>query len=762
MTAKTEFSETNLDDTAILDFVSLLKHPEGKLLALLQENNDPKQIRSVCKILFSQVERYHLQLQQCLLRHSTRKGTSIHPDGSTASLAGIDTLYLGPDDFTPYAFDAETLWGQIDLQNEALRNLLRQQVKKLGTSDAGGIRLLDLGQLTSGDEFDDKGIQFGSSEEEDFDHVLDDETSRIHARMTRTMEEMDQDDDDDTEGNHMEQEEEDASVLLHDIKKEDEPIDPMRELLMDGFFDLHDMEAFADEEEDYLPDEAYEGEKPDESALRKTKKSFHQKQRDGDFDPGSKHDDFSDADTDDELAVQENTNRRKKYRPQDEVDALFQIYDEPEGDDDDTAIDMTAEDFFGKPNMKALERYKPVTMNDDDDADSWDHQDFDDAKGWRDDDKDVDDSDVDEDGYEKYDYTEPNDSTRKAFKEPTSLRQSSKLSKRADWLVKQTDELEREMLAEKPWHMIGEANGAARPVNSLVESTPEFETATKAAPVITVEHSLSIEDIVKKRILVEDWDNVVPRELPDVGWNMKRGEVPEVSQEKSKLGLGELYEREYLIRASGYDKTADEKETEESKAKDEMKALFASLCSKLDALSNYHFAPRPIADEADVRTVSTPAIAMEEVLPLHVSGARGVAPEEVYGANHGRDSVLRGESELTQMERKRLRNSKKAARRKSRQHKLADEKLISRLQPSGVGLANPYEKRKIREELQTAHARGKVSMGQEDATSDYGKSMKFFQRLQSENEKVGDSNAVKRKHADDSLGRSVRSSAYKL
>lgn len=732
-------------------------------MALMEENDDPKQIRSVCQILFSRVERYHLLLQQCLLRNSTGKGTISHLDKSIATLAGIDTLYLWPDDLAQNVFDAETLWGQIDLQNEALRNLLRKQVKKLGATDTGDIRLLDLGQLTSGDDCDEKGVQFG--------RCHDDETRRIHARMNHTMEDMDQGDDtdddaddnaddDDTEENDVEEVEEDASVLSNDVNREDEPIDPMREVLMDGFFDLHDMEAFADEEEDYLPDEAFEGEKPEAFSLKKERKSFHQKQRDGDFDPGSRHDDFSDADSDDEFAVRKNMTRRKKYRPQDEVDALFQIYDESGRDDDDIAMDITAEDFFGRPNMKALKRYNPVKMNENDDADSWDHQDFDDAKGWRDDDEDVDDTYVDEDSYHEDADGEHNDSTGKAVK--TSLGRSSKLSKHVDRLLEQTDELEKEMLAEKPWHMIGEAQGAARPVNSLIESTPEFETATKAAPVITVEHTMSIEEIVKKRILVEDWDNVVPRELPDVGWNMKRGEVPEVSQEKSKLGLGELYEREYLLKAVGFDKTADEKETEESKAKDEMKALFASLCSKLDALSNYHFAPRPIADEADVRTVSTPAIAMEEVLPLHVNGARGVAPEEIYGANHGRDSVLRGASELTQIERNRLRNSKKAARRKSRKHKLADEKLISRLQPSGVGLANPYEKRKIREELQTAHSRGKVSMGQEDATSDYGKSTKFFQRLQIEKDKVGENNAFKRNDNDGSLGRSVKSNAYKL
>ena len=70
----------------------------------------------------------------------------------------------------------------------------------------------------------------------------------------------------------------------------------------------------------------------------------------------------------------------------------------------------------------------------------------------------------------------------------------------------------------------------------------------------------------------------------------------------------------------------------------------------MDALSNYHFAPRPVADEADVKNrEDVPAIAMEEVLPLHVSQSRGVAPEEVYAGGKGRESVLKGESEMDQV-----------------------------------------------------------------------------------------------------------------
>mmetsp|Transcript_62271 Transcript_62271/g.69679 ORF Transcript_62271/g.69679 Transcript_62271/m.69679 type:complete len:153 (+) Transcript_62271:1-459(+) len=152
---------------------------------------------------------------------------------------------------------------------------------------------------------------------------------------------------------------------------------------------------------------------------------------------------------------------------------------------------------------------------------------------------------------------------------------------------------------------------------------------------------------------------------------------------------------------------------------------------------------------------------MEEVLPLYVSDARGVAPEEVYAPKRGRDGILRADSEMDQNDRKRQRQSKKAARRKARKEKEADEKLISRLQP-GLGLNNPYEKRKVREELSLARARGKVTEGEKDTDTKFGSSGTFFKRLQVEvQQKVHD-------HASEQPGDGLekkskpRSSAYKL
>jgi hypothetical protein len=67
----------------------------------------------------------------------------------------------------------------------------------------------------------------------------------------------------------------------------------------------------------------------------------------------------------------------------------------------------------------------------------------------------------------------------------------------------------------------------------------------------------------------------------------------------------------------------------------EVEAIFATLCNKLDALSNFHFTPKlPSAEIEVVRNV--PAIAMEEVLPTAVNDRVMAAPEEVYDKKRGR------------------------------------------------------------------------------------------------------------------------------
>ncbi len=367
-----------------------------------------------------------------------------------------------------------------------------------------------------------------------------------------------------------------------------------------------------------------------------------------------------------------------------------------EDDEESGVVDastMTAADFFGKPSKKLMHKYKAKhdakvkvkngwkggkgggnvkkpkakSFTGGNDDDSWDDHNFeDDGMDWKEDDGDAEEGDdEDYDDVKKGGGASGGDQNDddEDYKEEMSgegredgiardgKRKLSAHEMRSQKLQEQTLRLERDMMAEKPWKMMGEARGTNRKVDSLLESTPEFEVAFKPPPILTPQHAADIEAMIKKRIVDEDWDDVIPRELPDIGARKRGGgEAPDVSQEKSKLGLGELYEREYLKKTTGYDRDAAERRTEEDAAKEEMRRLFANLCSQLDALSNYHFAPRPVADEADVQNrEDVPAIAMEEVLPLHVSRSRGIAPEEVHAAGRGRKSVLKGESELDQV-----------------------------------------------------------------------------------------------------------------
>lgn len=723
----TDSSNTmNLRDDSISDFLEFLSRPESSAASLLWKD-EPKatdMLRRTCKILFQRTE------------HLAKKHPTIMKDNSISSgLSALPELYMGSVDDS---VDAETLWGQVELQNEALQKLLKRSVAQLAKiAEEGGSSIKLLDDVLSGDNDGEISVEdhIERQDHEALNVNVDDATRRVWERMERAMDDVDEEDPSDNSVNNIVVGEEDErrSVDASSIE------DPAADELNDGFFDINDMEAFADEEEEYLPDEAF-GSIPPDSSETADNRSFHQKQRDGYLDNNSEEV------LDDELRRgKESQGSRKKYREDDEIGALYKLYDTPRDDDtngeDADPVNVKAVDVFGKPKEKDFKKWNSRVRNkandkgNDGDDDAWNEDGVDQAiasktTGWNNDEEESDAVIEFSRGDTSSLYKEHGES--KIEIDQRLKAGSSTFTKQQERLRRQTEELEREMIAEKPWQMTGESTSTSRPVNSLLESTPEFERAAKLAPVITIEHTADLEEIIKNRIIADDWDDLVPRELPDIGFGQKKGELPEVSQEKSKLGLGELYEREYLKKAIGYDVSAAEKESEEEKAKSEMKTLFANLCSKLDALSNYHFAPRPIAEEAEVRPVTKPAIAMEEVLPLHVSNARGVAAEEVYGAKRGREAILRNETELDQKDRKRARSLKKTARRKARKEKQADEKLISRLQP-GLGLNNPYERRKMREELSEARARGKVTTGETDM-NEYGGSGTFFKRMQEEAE----------------------------
>jgi len=595
----------------VLDrLINILDNPEKRILPLLYSNGTPndnddhadgtsnndnnnkesvpekqrtlEELIKISKTLFFDIESLGKQYKE-LHENNSKVSTEEEKNKSTMTtsissvLSGLPKLHVPEMKVTDTDLP-ETIFGQVDLQNSALVKLVKKSSKRLVKSSKDDICILDLGVMDSDDDVDnddsdgdndeyDESNDEQQDDDDGSDNENDEEAQRIRERMERAMEDMDEEEEEsndedaeDTKGGKKAKSEE---------KQKEELYDPVVEDMKDGFFDLNEMEEFADEEEDYLPSEAFgQPEEKKNKKQDKNKKSFHQRQREG----GMDHDNSDEEESDeDELFEEVKSVKRKKYRDKEDIDALYDLYeekdpDDEDEDDDDGVVDMTAADLFGAPQKQFIERYKKKnpqsnkkSSKKDDDDDSWGEYDFDkeDKTGWRDDrseDQPQDDNDDEEEMEDMKDAKEDDVAVpgRKNDKKKN-------LTKEEEKLRRQTDELEKELINEKPWQMKGESKSTSRPTNSLLEGTPEFEMASKQAPIITVEHTIDLEDAIKKRIIAEDWDDVVPRELPDIGWNKKRGEAPEVSQEKSKLGLGELYEREYLKKAVGYDKDADEK-----------------------------------------------------------------------------------------------------------------------------------------------------------------------------------------------------------
>ncbi|PWA47716.1 Mpp10 protein [Artemisia annua] len=209
------------------------------------------------------------------------------------------------------------------------------------------------------------------------------------------------------------------------------------------------------------------------------------------------------------------------------------------------------------------------------------------------------------------------------------------------------EQVEKENLEAKSWTMQGEVTATRRPKNSALEADLDWERNANPPPVITEEFSLSIEELIKKRITEGQFDDAerassLPSKAPR--------EMKELDENQSKKGLGEIYADEYAQKTG----LVSQALTFSDEQKKEASLLFKKLCLKLDALSHFHFTPKPIIEDMSIQT-NVPALAMEEIAPLAVSDAAMLAPEEVFSGK----GDFKEEAELTQADRKRRRASKK-------------------------------------------------------------------------------------------------------
>lgn len=205
--------------------------------------------------------------------------------------------------------------------------------------------------------------------------------------------------------------------------------------------------------------------------------------------------------------------------------------------------------------------------------------------------------------------------------------------------------LEAANVAKKEWALSGEARAADRPTNSLLQEDLDFERAGKPLPVITAEVTESIEEMIKRHILSQDFDELT-RRRPDellAATAVRRGRF-ELDDNKAQRSLAQIYEEEHMRHADP-EGHVDRRGEQLKKEHAEIEALWADVCADLDGLSNWHYRPKPPKAAISIVT-DVPTIAMEDARPTATVGGDGnltrtsmLAPQEIYTPGKDRSSL---------------------------------------------------------------------------------------------------------------------------
>ncbi|RKU46658.1 U3 snoRNP protein [Coniochaeta pulveracea] len=256
-------------------------------------------------------------------------------------------------------------------------------------------------------------------------------------------------------------------------------------------------------------------------------------------------------------------------------------------------------------------------------------------------------------------------------------------------LAEEIRKLEAEAVAKRDWTLSGETTGTERPINSLLEQDLAFEHVGKPVPVITEEVSESIEELIKRRILAQEFDELIRRRpgAEDLSADRRRGMI-ELDDSKAKQSLAELYEEEHVKNTNpdSYVSKEDEKLRKEEK---EVENLWRDVCARLDALSSWHYKPKPAAPSLTV-VADVATIAMEDAQPATAQGVMGgdsaLAPQEIY--QPGKETAEAGEvvagglpvarQEMSREEKLRRRRREKERIRKSGADGKNGEKKVSK------------------------------------------------------------------------------------
>jgi U3 small nucleolar RNA-associated protein MPP10 len=519
-------------------------------------------------------------------------------------------------------FDTAQVWqqakriigGVLEDSTAALDELEERNEVGVDGQTNGAMSDSDEEEEIDGDEEDDSQLQDDSAEDEDIS-----EDEELEGELEGDLE----DDDEEMDGLDLEGDEEDDDEL--DGPEEEYVEDPNG--LNDGFFSIDDFnrqtqwfeeqDARGDPNTDHASDDEDINWDADPFAAAAGDSKASKPKADG----GELEDD-DDEDDDDEDGPTFGNMALDAPEGDSEDEAMDDMADDDEANDFN-ANDVYYKDFFAPPPRKwnSDKPRKPRQAQETKKPDSADVERAmaDVRRDLFDDESDMEGSD---DALSEVDAGDP-----KSRRSAHERRQAK--------LAEEIRKLEAESVAKRQWTLSGEAAAAERPVNSLLEEDLDFEHVGKPVPVITPEVSESIEELIKRRILAQEFDEVL-RRRPDVDAvpaGTRRGMI-ELEDSKSAKGLAEVYEEEHVKNANPdtYVSASDEKTQREER---EVVAMWADVCGRLDALSNWHYRPKPAAPTISVVS-DVAAVAMEDAQPTTATALAGaastsrMAPQEVY------------------------------------------------------------------------------------------------------------------------------------
>ncbi|KAK2951844.1 putative U3 small nucleolar ribonucleoprotein [Blattamonas nauphoetae] len=201
----------------------------------------------------------------------------------------------------------------------------------------------------------------------------------------------------------------------------------------------------------------------------------------------------------------------------------------------------------------------------------------------------------------------------------------SSFAQRQESQRQKIEQIEQQLVQPKSWHLTGEVVASHRPKDSALDEFIEFQTASVVPPTVTEEYTMSIEELIKIRISENLYDNPVRRALPVSSLPKK---LPMVSAQKSELGLGELYSKNYEEEVLGV-KEEDPISIEQR----ELIGLYQRISSVFDSLSNQSGTPRIIIENTHQTqkesTQKAKQLAESDSLPATVSITDRLVPEAV-------------------------------------------------------------------------------------------------------------------------------------